>query len=486
MSVRNFIHRWLGPPNDRADLTENWDFIFVLLDDTRAWKQRLVERVRFQAAHHVHVESAYQCELPRAMLAGRVSDDANSAEVLLPVTTREKRPLLNLDVRHSSGQPAHLLPRASIAAIEGEYLWRLLALWDHGGGVRASIPSDLFEAVCVTSPDVFRSFVAQRGSEAEALADYLTGGLGFSIDPVDVEGWLAITRAAAAQLVAVLNEPAEPLFSTSENFLLSLPRLENRPATLAAVAAVVRAYSTMIARAAQLAAADRDAHDFLSVLGEYGRRWEVIVDVEIPLREPSVITLVEDRPLVLERGSAVHRFSLGDAKSARLDASVGHHTVSFRQGHLGVVTLDGAKVGVGPIGPHGGAVGPLELAQDTKELISIYSSEPERPDRVEVLLPLVLSNDVSRPGGLLFGLTLAAIAMTAFVSSTELTDKLAVLVVPSTLAVALTLIREESPLAARLSRRRNAWLAGAVVALWLVTAVRLIAAGTDLGWLPFV
>lgn len=110
---------------DSVDLSETSDF-FVALKQDAVWRERLVSRVRFGLRNYVRSSAAYQVNFPQALLAPFVDlQAAETAKVLLPLTTKEKRPLLNLHVTGPSGAPATVTERPSIAAIETHYLIRL-------------------------------------------------------------------------------------------------------------------------------------------------------------------------------------------------------------------------------------------------------------------------------------------------------------------------------------------------------------------------
>ena len=83
----------------------------------------------------------------------------------------------------------------------------------------------------------------------------------------------------------------------------------------------------------------------------------------------------------------------------------------------------------------------------------------------------------------LLGLILLAGAVAAVLpeSTPDLVDTLALLTFPLTLAGAVVLSRETSPLAERLLRRWRYLLVLAIGALWILTLIRLVLAA-DLGW----
>jgi hypothetical protein len=133
---------------------------------------------------------------------------------------------------------------------------------------------------------------------------------------------------AASTLAHGLGEPREPT-SSSENVLLAVPYLEDRPGSGREIEQIVRSYTTAVETAA---VAGYDV-GLLVALAEYGRRWEVIVETQLSVREPSTITLVEDRPLDLRGGWSHQHVALNDARTFHAQFHVIDHAVeiaSFR------------------------------------------------------------------------------------------------------------------------------------------------------------
>ena len=179
------------PSSERVDLSETPEFFLRLLDDTHAWRERLVEELTLGSAAHVRATSSYHVEFPRALLDPHADPDKyRSANVLLPLTTRDKGPLLNLDLVGPAGSPVALTPRASIAALETIYLERLAESSPAAHSLRG-IADGLLEAVCLFTPARFQDHFLQQagGDRSAALRRYLEDGLGFSVAGDDVAEW---------------------------------------------------------------------------------------------------------------------------------------------------------------------------------------------------------------------------------------------------------------------------------------------------------
>jgi hypothetical protein len=458
-------------PVDAVDLTNSSEFTMLLLDDTRAWRQRLIEQLEFGSGDHVRVTSSYQIEIVSG-LAERFleSSGAGRIKALLPLTTRSKRPLLDFDLNGPGNEDAHLMMRRSIAAIQTEYLRRLAA--SSPPHVRQAledgIPDSLLEAICVFTPAVFEAFAA--GVEIrEALRIYLSDGLGYPVSNTAVANWYGAAQEAGAHLVVSLDEPAEP-HSSSELVLLALPLMEPRPPSLEEAESVVYRY-----RDAVLAAFTAGDSSFLSVLAEYGRRWEVIVEAELPLDEPVTMQLVESRPLGLTgRGWTRQVVALGDARSGHIEARVLDSTVTIDD--FTVTDLHSELV----------AIPPLESARRTNEALSLYSSDLDRPYYVEVGLRFRSVPYVRHTISLIATITWLAVLAALFVDHNQLVSALALLTVPTTFAATLVGIREQTPLAAKLQSAARLNLGASIAVLWTVALVRLLNAGTDTRWLETV
>lgn len=438
------------------DLTTTSQFTFTLLDDTWAWRQRLVEELIVGSTWHAAVSSAYQVELPQELLPSEVDSGARAVRVLLPLTTRPKRPLLGFHIRTSSGFSGNLLLRLSIAAIQAEYLARLRDA--HGGedDLADGLPNALLEAISLFTPDVYREFDPDGQWATESAAAYLSAALDFPISRDEVAPLCECQGRAGSQLAAALQEPEDP-FSSSERVLLAMARMDPLPTSMTQVSALVHAYVEAVDRAAQWS-----DNGMLVALAEYGRRWEVLIETIVPLREPATITLIEDRPLNLRRRTTRQLVSLGDARSAHAQFRITDPAVEL--GGFSVADVFGNPIGV----PY------LEAVRQTPEALALYSADPERPYYVEVEIELRPSLEVRLVSWSLEILVVMAIIIAASFDGRELHTVLGLVAVPTTFAVALLLVREETSLAARLQRTPRLGLLATVGVLWLVVFARLL------------
>ena len=458
---------WLGArQRERVDLSEDSGFFLQLLDNTLAWRERLVEELKFGSRNHVRSVCSYQIDFPPAMLESLVDlKYARKASVLLPLTTRAKRPLLNFALSGPAGSSATLTSRASIAALQAQYLTLLAETSAASEVLTRAVEPQLLEAICDFSPGFFNGAFFKDGAKdlPSALAAYLSSGLEFQVSAADILSWRTMTVEAGEILAKSLGEPPERL-SSSEEMLLALPRMSSPPRSASKVQTVVEGFHE-----AMLSARDAADDSFLTALAEYGRRYEVVVEVDVPLLEPSRIKIEEDLPLTLRRRPlrswVSQDFALGDARSSHLEVRVDDPNVELAK--YKIVDVWGND-----------ATGWLETVRHTREALAIYSSEPQRPYYVTLEACLSVARPLALGTALLCLASLLAIAAVSVVGfSGAVGDRLAVLAIPTTIAAAFVLAREQTALATRLQLIPRTVLAAITLALWTEIAIGLMIAG---------
>ena len=268
---------------------------------------------------------------------------------------------------------------------------------------------------------------------------------------------------SAITLARALGEPRDPL-SSSEQVLLSLPRLHHRINDRRDVEVVLERYH----HAVRIAAASGDDY-LLTALADYGRRWEVLVELELPLEEPCQVKLHETRPVSLEsrgwvRGS--EPVAMGEARSGHLEVRVDDPHVEIADFRVRDAATGGRV-----------AVPLIESVRYTRESLALYSSAPERPYYVDVAVRLRVVRGIRLSYWFVGALTLAAVLVAPWVPESDgLVDTLTLLTVPTTFAVAMLLVRESSTIAVRLQRTPRVVIVILTVMLWLVSLAKLIAA----------
>jgi hypothetical protein len=449
---------------ERVDLSEDARFFLDLKREPQAWRERVVSELRFGNRSHIYCVSGYQVDFPPALLKGFLKRrDARIANVLLPLTTREKRPLLNLGVTGPGGSPATVTARASIAALQTHYLVSLAAESSARSALSSLVEERLWEAICMFSPSFFASTYLDRtdGAMVLALSQFLSSGLGFEIDEAAVRGWRAKTMAAGQILASRLLEPPSRL-SSSEEMLLAIPNMSPLPTSIREIDQIVDRFHLAVATA------HRNADDLLlTTLAEYGRRYELIVEVEVPLLEPCRIKVEEELPLTLYRRRTQYwveqTFALGDARSAHFEARVDDPSVEMTHEHEVHDCLGNDSSGW------------LEAVRSTREALAIYTSEPGRPHLVRIAIRLRVASHLMAATQILVVVNVVAVALALLMGSDEeLASRLAVLVLPTTIAATFVLIREQTALATRLQAVPRVALALSALLLWIVVSLQLV------------
>lgn len=464
---------------ERADLSETADLLVALLDDPLAWRTRVVEELTLESSTHVRVTTSYQIDFPPDLLKPLVDlSRYNAANLLVPLGTRDKDHLfLNLDVTGPAGASATRVRRPSVASLEAEYLRLVIDAMTGTDQVRETVrrgmPEALLDAICVFTPEYFESLVEDAKRDYDrALAAYLQSGLGDGIGITlhDVRRW----RDWTAEVKARLSPYARwlpPGVSSVDELLLAIPHVEPLPKTSFAVERLVVQFLEAIR-----AATDSPAPDaaFLRTLAEYGRRYEVIVEVALPLLEASTIKVSEDRPLgrgfrkaraeQLRPGEWIRqRWRPGDARAAHLQLRSGDPNVEIQR--FEVEALDGKPLGLGVI----------ESARRTDDALALYTSSDAMPDFAHVWVRLAARRHLTAAFGAFAILNVTSAAAALLIPRDEaFVERLAILSVPVTLAGTLVLIREQSSLASELQAAGRRWLAGSMILLWTAVIALLL------------
>lgn len=447
------------------DLSEDTSAYLNLLNDTHEWRERLVNEMRFGALNRVRSISSYQIDFPPALIEKLVGMERPATiNLLLPLTTREKRPLLNLSVSGPEGRPATVIVRRLTAHLQALHL----ISWARKSTARESLEPLLEERLCEAigafSPSYFRSNFACEENEdpVPGISTYLSSGLGFQVDDSDVRRWRAETEATAEALLRWLDEPPER-FSSSEEVLLAVPNMNPLPTSTSEIDEIIGRFR----RAIEVADRNGD-EDLLTALAEYGRRYELILEVEVPLLEPCRVRVEEDLPLKVKSRKGQywveHVFPVGDARSAHFEARVDDPNVEIVGNELR--ELDG-----------GDPSGWMESVLLTKEALAIYTSEPERPYYTEVSIRFrVARYSMAAAYALSLANVLALLLVLVLDPNGEQASRLAVLAIPTTVAATFVLVREETALAVRLQVVPRAVLAATALALWVVVSIVVLTA----------
>jgi hypothetical protein len=371
--------------------------------------------------------------------------------------------MLGFDCFAPDGQFAPVSRRADTAALQAGYVREIVASSPVAEFLESALSEDLIEAISLFTPGLYRRIWDDVGEDQRrAVSAYLEQGTGVELCPATLAASLRECDSTADILADVLGEAQDPM-SSSECVLLAIPHMRHPPRTDETLGALVRRY----ARAIRLA---NDAGDtaVLQALADYGRRWELIVEVTVPVGRPWRIRLEEDRPLRWHNGTSRQDLALGDALSVHFEVVVTDPSVSLKGGSYRLVDHRDEDV----------SRWLLEDVRDTRETLSLYTSQEQREPYYATLhvafnRPLY----VRLTAYLVIGLIVVAAIATAVTDCSALLAKLAVLTVPTTFAATLLLLREQTALGALLDAKRRAVLGAVTVALWAVAMVRLLVDG---------
>ena len=461
MRWRDDVKRRLRPV---VDLTEETAFTLRLLDRPLEWRQRRVEDLLFAGADHGRCTTTLPIAIPPGILDEfEIQPWTASINALLPISTRPKRLALNLDLSGPGGTSAKLLRRVDIAAIQAEYLG-LLVRTSSATGITTGLPAAVLEAVCGFTPgraEEYARAAGPIGARVDWLPAYLDAGLGWTVDRVLVAELHERTIGAGELLRKALQEPHDP-FSSSDCVLLAVPHIDPKPASPPELEHLVTSYCDAVE-----ALAEADDVLLLQQLAEYGRRWEMVVEVNIPCREPATIRIAEDEHLDLASGRTSHRLDLLGGRSFHLQPRTTDPATSIRR--LEVRDAMGQPV----------PSKAFEGARATGEFHAIYTSDPwgERPTVVDVEVRLAPSADarvISWSVGLFALLSLVAVWTFDVHTDDAFIGALALVTLPTTIASSLLLVREQAPLAHSLQRRSRVLVALVTGALWFSAILRFV------------
>lgn len=465
------------------DLAADERMPLALLSD-QSWKQRLVERMELGWADRVTIESRYQLVLSPEVVVEATGDLIGPdrpayVRTLLPLFTRPKTPFVDLRFAADKCPHPHLVPRGPTAQIQtafvAEQRYHSPANRD---ALQIGLSDELLLAICTAIPRFADSYLAleqYQEQPVQAIAQYLSEGLGWKVDSDFVRRPLEVAQEAGALLSIALNEEPDPL-SASENVLLALPFLEKRPTSPVELFQIVKAY-----RRALQAISDVQDQALLSLVAEYGRRWEVLLDTTVPINEPFTLGVRQDFPLRLSKkfrnpAALTQRLNPGQASSYHLQVRANDQSIRLGEKY------ELREVVHPSLGP-GRLIGvPLidgDMLQD--ETLVVYTADPQIPYTVDLVLPLIPARDVAIPLSVTKWLTASAIVTALLVDGgRDLLSGLAIILIPITFVAAFVLTREQSSLASLLQSRARTWLAVAVALLWAMASARtMIILGAD-------
>jgi hypothetical protein len=440
-----------------------------LLEDPPAWRERLVEEIVLDDRDHVEASSSYQICVSTELVQKHHPEVAagDAVRLLLPVTTRPKQLLFDVDVAGPSGATATLVLRKEIAELQAAFVQRLAAK----EGWKLSRPCrDLIVAICQYTDGHFAWMLSEVADEVGAIVRYLRDGTGLDVARPTVEAWMARLEGVGEALRLELGLPPVER-SPAEAPLLALPFLPRGFPTMDGVERMLGDYVDFV---------DHGPAGAVRQLAAYGRRWEVILDTAVTVGERGKVKLRERRPSGITGSSLKQEVVLGDARTVHVEVRIADHHVNFVN-EPRLRDTEGDLFGI-PV---------VDAVRSSRDAIAIYGANPSRPFLAELTLDLS-TNPLHRRT---VEIVTAMVALSLVLAMTlpngrDLVDSLALLAVPVTLAGAVVLTRDASALATHLDRKRRVVLGAAMLLLWGIVTLRLAAEalgsaqdGLSLGWL---
>lgn len=446
---------------DVLDLTAVAVTTDLLLEPLR-WRERVVEEVVLDSADYVRRRRTLQVSTLREVLA---LDDRESTEarLILPLLTLEKRPLPHFDVR-SPHDDAVLLRRFDGARREAALVVRYLDELD----LPVSEPLEgLLREGLAFDDGAWRAVQATSGPGSRPWRRFLEQGLGDTVDRQLLGDLLLLGDRAAEVLQDRTDVPDDSVSAVAQPLLL-VPRLlgEGYVDDLHSAVTLIEAYVYLLDQVAARVGRESPsaADDVLSVLADYGHRWEAFLDLTVPLDRPFLVGLdhVEVAPLGLRgarlRSRTTVPLVVADASSIHVAVRVKDPAAQLRR-----------VVARRPHSHEEAFFGSTSSA--TRELHTFYAWERDRDFRVELQLDLAPLLRVWL-GQLGVCAVVVLVAVSLVVRRPSQLTELLVVVGPTAAAAGLLLSREPSTLGSRLRLPLTVLLAAAVGALTAVAAWR--------------
>lgn len=415
----------------KAALADNRAVTSLLISQPLEWRVRAVEELVIDSATSCQRRRSLQVAPLRTLLADYVTPTHETAILALNVAPMPRGPLMEFDIKGPNGA-AWLLPRPEIARRQALYLGDLAAA--HGRDLSEPVLSLLTTIVGFTG-----EWFSRNGPMS--LEEYLEEGLGRSITADTVDYWRHVGDECRKILRPRVDEFRD--YSAPENPALVIPELfaANIVASDKEASSLLAEYADLLDFLERQAPVDdlpTYADDFLNALADYGRNYDLIAAMEVPLDEPFIVKYSERRNLNISLFANTSQQSvfIADAQSNHISLKVSDPSVRLRQFSAKNFDLSGY------------AVGAYQPRQDDQS-VAIYAHEAEREYRVNLqfsLAPLRRLEVVPYLAAAM--LTLLTLALLEQQPNT-LRD-LAIIAGPAALAASVLLAREPTTLGSRI------------------------------------
>lgn len=237
--------------------------------------------------------------------------------------------LFNVSASGPDGGAAHFLLREEAALIQSGYIAHVVQGISTGdqafGGelwtaISAFTPGKWSHFLAENQPGLLRRMRDRSGEEhrTDSLVAYLDAALSFAVSRPDVVRWLAQLEVPRELLLAAFEEAPSDL-SSSECVLLAIPFMDLQPGDSGGVDDLVR---TFCASVHQMEAEARQ------VVAEYGRRWEVLMEVTVPIGQLCTVQLRDQRPWIDTPSPVMtQEIVFGDSVTTHVEIRAADHSV---------------------------------------------------------------------------------------------------------------------------------------------------------------
>lgn len=464
------------------------------------WRVRAVETLSFNRERNCVACRSIQVAPLRHFIeehveALRTDKSADFGRIVLPITKAPKRPLFDFDVT-VDGNSAYLLPRTSIAHIESmDFSTRF-----SDGGLSPDLRC-LIEAICGFTPGRWQQ-VRQASPSGRLLSLLLTKSLSsdsFLLDGSILQHPIRIARGRLLkrklirylleELTATDSQGNCPIQEFTENILrtslsigklldsalgealdidssasmvaLAMPyfaNLSDSP-TYESITTTLESFAGLVEETRR--EAGHDSSEKLSLLAEFGRRWQVLVDCIVPLNTPFLAKCKELRPVKFGwRCWTWMDLPFNDARSNHIEVDALDDAVTLRK--MSSRNLNNKR-----------SFENLIATRRTDENLALYASGPSADRSRYIRLGIRFS---IRPSQWLASLAFevlnyASILIISLTWSSASVSELTVLVVPMTFASSLVATRDRTSTASRMQRWMRIRLLLGLLAIWTLTAI---------------
>ncbi len=248
------------------------------------------------------------------------------------------------------------------------------------------------------------------------------------------------------------------LDSPMEEPLLAFPLLRRAGHDTRSALSELGRYADLLTDAEASSGPGSEAADFvLNSLAEYGRYWHLMALLRVPIDSPFVLTYEE-------RDALTVRWPFNRIALDVVTADAGSNHVTLRVPDASARLLAPRLVSTAT----GRSAELITTSTETRELLSFYTWDRERTERVSFRVLLAPTLGVSVLSAAVFALQIGLSALLYTKGAASLSE-LALVAGPVGFAASLLLLREPSTLAVRL-RRTSTWaILGALVVLLVIT-----------------